>query len=96
MKKAQHALVASISIALLTLGACKKEEAPAAPAAAAPTPAPAAAPIPPPPPSAEQMAQAAEERSNTLEADDTTWSPEAMEELLAPIALYPDLSLIHI
>ena len=34
MKKVQHALVASISIALLTLGACKKEEAPAAPAAA--------------------------------------------------------------
>ena len=91
MNKAQHALVASISIALLTLGACKKEEAPAAPAAAAP--APAAAAPPPPPPSAEQMAQAAEERSNTLEADDTTWSPEAMEELLAPIALYPDTVL---
>jgi hypothetical protein len=91
MNKAQHALVASISIALLTLGACKKEEAPAAPAAAAPAPAVAAPP--PPPPSAEQMAQAAEDRSNTLEADDTTWSPEAMEELLAPIALYPDTVL---
>ena len=92
MNKAQNALMASISLALLTLGACKKEEAPAAPAVAAP--APAAAPAaPPPPPSAEQMAQAAQERSSTLEADSTTWTPEAMEELLAPIALYPDTVL---
>lgn len=89
MNKAHRALMASISIALLSLGACKKEEAPAAPAAAAPA-APAATT---PPPSAEQLAQAAEQRSGTLEADDTTWSPEALEELLAPIALYPDTVL---
>ena len=86
MKKTQRAIVASISMALLTLSACKKEEAPAAataiPAATTATPAPA--------PTAEQLAQAAVENAQPLSADATTWTPEALEELAAPIALYPD------
>ena len=88
MKKAQRAIVASIGMALLTLSACKKEEAPAAATATA-TPA-ATTPPPAPPPSAEQLAQAAVENSQALTADATTWTPEALEELAAPIALYPD------
>jgi hypothetical protein len=69
----------AIAVALgvsAVLAACgSKEPAPAATTAAAP-PAPAAtAPAPAAP--AEQVAA-------------KTWSPEALEELLAPIALYPD------
>lgn len=91
MKKAQRTIVASIGIALLSLGACKKENAPAQDAApATQTAAPAAAPAAAPPPTAEQLAQAAAENSQTLSADSTTWTPEALEELAAPIALYPD------
>jgi len=31
--------------------------------------------------------------ANPLKATDTTWTPEAMEQLLAPVALYPDVVL---
>ncbi|MEO8307023.1 MAG: hypothetical protein ABI616_03160 [Pseudomonadota bacterium] len=30
------------------------------------------------------------ESATPLVADSTTWTPEALEDLLAPIALYPD------
>ena len=43
-----------------------------------------------PPPTAEQLAQAAVENAKPLSADATTWTPEALEDLAAPIALYPD------
>ncbi len=36
---------------------------------------------------------AATEAATALEATATTWTPEALEELLAPIALYPDVVL---
>ena len=73
-----------IALALATaLASCgKKEETPAAPTAAA-TPAasaPAAAPAPAIPPAA---------------AVPTSWTAEAMEELLAPVALYPDPILMQ-
>lgn len=89
MNKTQRAIVVSIGLALLTLSACKKEETPATPTVAtAPTAATTAAPTPPP--TAEQLAQAAVENAQPLTADATTWTPEALEELAAPIALYPD------
>jgi hypothetical protein len=90
MNKTQRAIVVSIGLALLTLSACKKEETPAAttPVATAPTAATTTAPTPPP--TAEQLAQAAVENAQPLSADATTWTPEALEELAAPIALYPD------
>ena len=78
----------SIAIALAlgvaaTLAACgsKAPTAPAAPAA------PATAPDPATPPAADATAGglAAAEA-----AVPTSWTPEALEELLAPIALYPD------
>lgn len=88
MKKAQRAIAASIGMALLTLSACKKEEVPAAATATA---TPAATTTPPAPaPTAEQLAQATVENAKPLSADATTWTPEALEELAAPIALYPD------
>ena len=64
------------------LAGCGSKEEPAAtttaPPAATPAAAPAAAPAPAPTPvSATEVANA-------------TWTAEALEELLAPIALYPD------
>jgi hypothetical protein len=91
MKKAQRAIVVSIGIALLSLGACRKAEAPAVATTPAAQTAPAVAAVEPsPPPTAEQLAQAAVENAQPLSADATTWTPEALEELAAPIALYPD------
>lgn len=45
------------------------------------------------PASTEDVAAAAEAASQTLAATDATWTPEALEELLAPVALYPDVVL---
>jgi Protein of unknown function (DUF3300) len=89
MKSKKHAIAAAVGLALLLLVGCKKEQpaAPAAPVSQVPAqPAPAELP----PPSAEELAKAAEDNSQALTANDTTWTPEALEELLAPIALYPD------
>lgn len=44
-------------------------------------------------PQADTEATAPETAPTTLAATDTTWTPEALEELLAPIALYPDVVL---
>jgi Protein of unknown function (DUF3300) len=60
--------------------------------------------VPPPPvatpdaaaPAAAPGATAAGESTTPLAADATTWTPEAMEDLLAPIALYPDPVLAQV
>ncbi|MBP6533465.1 MAG: DUF3300 domain-containing protein [Arenimonas sp.] len=75
----------SIAVGLATaLAGCgKKEEAPSSATGATPPAetAPAAAQTPAIPPAAEIP---------------TSWSPEAMEELLAPVALYPDPILMQV
>jgi hypothetical protein len=78
-------LTTMIAMLVATSGCGSKE--PAAPTAAPPAavdavqPAPVAAPA--------DAAAAAQ----TLAPTATTWAPEAMEELLAPVALYPDVVL---
>jgi hypothetical protein len=63
---------------LAALGGCGSKTPPAAPAAQADAaPAPAATPAP-------------DTSAQLLKPTATTWSPEGMEELLAPVALYPD------
>jgi hypothetical protein len=64
--------------ALTSISACGSKE---------PTPAPA-----PAAPASTDAAPAAAQPATPVTADQVTqaWSPEAMEELLAPIALYPD------
>jgi hypothetical protein len=71
-----------------TLGACgKKAEPPPADSGA-----PAAAPAAPAPAGAAATSDAA-----APAADYTgSWTPEALEELLAPIAIYPDVVLGHV
>jgi hypothetical protein len=88
MKKLENSnrtLKMAVAMALATalVGCGKKAEAPVTPPATA---TPAVAPAP----SAEQLAQATAENSKSLDADSTTWTPEQLEELTAPIALYPD------
>ena len=70
-------LTAAVAL-LVGLSACGHDE-PAPPPAAAP---PVAAPAPAPAPVAQILSPTTQ-----------TWSPEAMEELLAPVALYPDVVL---
>jgi hypothetical protein len=69
--------------AAIALTGCGGKEQPAAADATAQAPAP----------SAEAVAADAEAASQTLAATDATWTPEALEELLAPVALYPDVVL---
>jgi hypothetical protein len=57
--------------------------APGSPATAAPSPAPASSDVATPP----------SEVAQTLAPTAASWSPEALEELLAPVALYPDVVL---
>lgn len=74
-----------ITCALLaTLLAACNGEAPPAPATATPPPAPA------------EIAAATQQASQTLQANTTSWSPEALEDLLAPVALYPDPVLMQL
>jgi hypothetical protein len=75
-------LALSIGVAVALSGCGKKEPAPAAPAT------PPAATTQTAPDAAAQ--QAAAQPPQPLQATATTWTPEAMEELLAPVALYPD------
>jgi hypothetical protein len=88
--KLRHgATLATVAVLITVLSACGgKKEPPAAPAAAPPatTAAPAAAPAP-------AAVQPAAPVSQILTANSTTWTPEAMEDLLAPVALYPDVVL---
>lgn len=75
------ALILSV-IAGLVSGCGSKEPAPAASAPSAAAPADATqAPAQPPAP---------------LQATTATWTPEALEELLAPVALYPDPVLMQV
>jgi hypothetical protein len=73
------AIVLAVSIAA-ALTACGSKEPPAAPATAPTTAATAAPPVPATTPAVDTTAAAAP----------AAWSPEALEELLAPVALYPD------
>jgi Protein of unknown function (DUF3300) len=73
------AIALAFSVATALAGCGKKEEPAAtttavAPTTAAPEAAPAAAPTP----------------ISAADVANATWTPEALEELLAPIALYPD------
>jgi len=77
-----------LTIALATvLASCGKPDAP--PAANAP----ATANVP-----AEQAAASVDPEiaATPLAATDTTWTPEGMENLLAPVALYPDAVLAQV
>ena len=67
----------------LALGGCGKKEA-----------APAGASQPAAPDAEAQVAAAT--APATPPPGDGTWTPEALEELLAPIALYPDVVLGHV
>jgi len=76
----------SLAIALAfgvatALAGCGSKEEPAATTAAPPAPAPAAAPAAPAP---------APTPITATDVANATWTAEALEELLAPIALYPD------
>ncbi len=70
-------LMATSALAVAVAGCGGKPPASSTPAAA-----PATAEAPPP-----------EAAPAPLAATDTTWTPEALEDLLAPIALYPDVVL---
>ena len=83
--------VPALCAALALLSACDGGSTPATTTAPSPAPTPPATSTPPPPP--EQLAAAATEAATTLTADATTWSPEALEDLLSPVALYPDVVL---
>jgi len=69
---------------------CGDKEAPVTAAAPAPTTTQDVAPAPA---STEEVAAAAETASQTLAPTEATWTPEALEALLAPVALYPDVVL---
>jgi len=73
-----------ITSVLLAIAACgdKKPEVPPTPTADAAAPAGGAAGAAP--------------ATEALTADSTTWSPEALEDLLAPVALYPDPVLAQV
>jgi Protein of unknown function (DUF3300) len=77
----------------LLIAACG-DKPPAAPPTSIATPeaaAPAAAP-----PAADAATGATGASAQPLAADSTTWTPEALEDLLAPIALYPDPVLAQV
>jgi hypothetical protein len=83
----RHALAVALALSVVfTLSACGKQDAgtastaPAAPPAAASPEAVAPPPTSVPPPQPVQAADVAQR----------TWTPEALEDLLAPVALYPD------
>ena len=79
-----YGLALAISVAVALSGCGKKEQAPAA---AAPPPVAAAQTTP------DAAQQAPAQPPQPLQASASTWTPEAMEELLAPVALYPDVVL---
>jgi Protein of unknown function (DUF3300) len=77
-------LALAIGVAIALSGCGKKEQPPAA---ATPPPVAAASTVP------DAAQQAAAQPPQPLQASTATWTPEAMEELLAPVALYPDVVL---
>ena len=78
--------LAAMVAVLVTMAGCGSKEA-ATPAAAPPAVVDVTQPV-----SVAAPADAAA-AAQTLVPTATTWSPEAMEELLAPVALYPDVVL---
>jgi hypothetical protein len=80
----RHSLAMSLAFGVATvLAGCGSKQEPAAPTpAAAPAPATAAAPA--------EAPAAAPAPVTAADVATQTWTPEALEELLAPIALYPD------
>jgi hypothetical protein len=70
--------------AALAAGGCGKKDAPA-PSASEPAPIPAT-----------EAAAPAESGAAAPTAATGAWTPEALEELLAPIAIYPDVVLGHV
>ncbi len=82
----RRATLSATIVVLVAMAGCGKKE-PAAPAAA---PSAATVETTAPPPAATQPAAPV---SQILTANDMTWTPEAMEDLLAPVALYPDVVL---
>ncbi len=87
-----YLLVASVA---LIAGCSRKVETPAGPAVTQ-----AAVPPPPAEPAAGDAGQppvaAQSAAPEPLEATAEAWAPEALEELLAPVALYPDVVLIQV
>ena len=82
-KVLRGATLASMIAMVVAMSGCGSKE-PATPVAAPPAATDVTAPAP---------AADAEAAAQTLAPTSTTWSPEAMEELLAPVALYPDVVL---
>ena len=79
-----YGLALALGVAIALSGCGKKEQAPAA---AAPPPVVAAQTAP------DAAQQAPTQPPQPLQASTASWTPEAMEELLAPVALYPDVVL---
>ena len=79
-----YGLALAVGVAIAMSGCGKKEQPPAA---AAPPPVAAAQTAP------DAAQQAPAQPPQPLQASTATWTPEAMEELLAPVALYPDVVL---
>ena len=79
-----YGLALAIGVAIAMSGCGKKEQPPAA---AAPPPVAAAQTAP------DAAQQPPAQPLQPLQATTATWTPEAMEELLAPVALYPDVVL---
>lgn len=87
MTKLKNAAVALLLGVAVVFASCGGAEPPSPADATAQATAPGAEPV------AEVATAAADAASETLEKTETTWTPEALEELLAPVALYPDVVL---
>ena len=87
--KSRGWLIAAAVSAALAVTACGSKEAPPAPAAQAPADTTATT-APPADTTATVVAEDAAPAAAPLPVTDQSWSPEALEGLLAPIALYPD------
>jgi hypothetical protein len=83
MTKIRNAAMAILMGSAIVFAGCGSKEQPNAADTTAQVTAPAA----------EGVAADAEAASQTLAATDATWTPEALEALLAPVALYPDVVL---
>jgi hypothetical protein len=87
MKSLQEAALGLALASITFVSACGGKKEPAAPAAAPPATTVDTVAVAP------AAAQPAAPVSQILAANGMAWTPEAMEDLLAPIALYPDVVL---
>jgi hypothetical protein len=83
-KVLRNGTLAVTTALLVVMAGCGSKE----PATSSATPPPVATTAPEP-----AATQPAAPVSQLLAANDMTWTPEAMEDLLAPVALYPDVVL---